>query len=1085
MTKHNHWLRIVAMFGAVTMLVSTTDAHHTAAHDQNPNPPPVLGATTILHFEAGSLIIPMDICYARDNSADNDDQDRVVAYGGSGLTHTTANCLSNSQKDDGLVTHYTLAFKLIQDGVPVNWSIKAGKGGWNDVDFSVVKAGGGPVTWDRPGVAVNTTQYAALTTIKYRGAPFVIDVAYAAQAAALVDAYAASDTAFKDVDIHVAQVGFDAPIYKTITALPKLALVDIEDTDLGLHATATSFLGDVTSDANMESLEGTIWEWIDYDDIMAGDGTDYDLLWIPSFDTDNPAMPNAVQEAFIDKLAEAADAGTAVLFEGGAMGALEGYGTMNVAGTVYTQSKAGMYNFMSDGGFVMDGISSSWDNGVSSSTEVAYGTDYSDPPAQAGGSHWTGIGGSKVDWKPRYDKAYLDGVRRMVYSHDTNAANDAKRRWDFGTWRYKDNDQTKGRIFYLGGDHWRATTHSGFRIVMNTLLVTTPLDHTEITEIQRSSPVVAIVGGTEAQYTGTLEVELPPTNAPTYSGPADEANFEFPWQTGHMRAVDMASLADGETAFEDLTTEILWDANEHIPSINYTGAGCGSFPADGTCRRIFTDRLVGDDYEETFLVTDNSDTLMTSFGVSDTSKADFLIGRIHQGHQDGSSHIAALGGVDRSTPAVIEPSPLIPNGRPTMVYFGGTDGMLHAVCAEVTTGCPAAGVELWAYMPSSELGHVRLNETRIDGSPKVADVFGRFGTAREYRTVLVFQTGNQDPSATYALDVTDPTEPDVLWKHTTNGPGSTVSMGWVTDNSTITPMVFLQSALNPSGTSSGYEVTAVETVTGDVRWTRSFVFPSPRDPSNDPPPKTAVPGGVTVIANDDTTVDSLLVGTLYGQVYRLDPLDGDNVYGGDSGTNAGTAMFDFGEDFHPIGASVSLYRSLDDGLLRALVVSGGFADPFAPSATEWAPDDVNQYGVGFPALTDDVPITRAEVEADNTLGIHIDFGAGQRAFSPGVVAGDEVFITTDTTAVNASDYGTITNTGQLWRKNLSDTSAATYVTVPSGAAAVDVSISTGTVVSGGFSSVQVTRPSGFDAVGASTEAEPSTSSTRRLWLRTQ
>ena len=96
---------------------------------------------------------------------------------------------------------------------------------------------------------------------------------------------------------------------------------------------------------------------------------------------------------------------------------------------------------------------------------------------------------------------------------------------------------------------------------------------------------------------------------------------------------------------------------------------------------------------------------------------------------------APLGGVDRSTVAVIEASQVAASSstRPQIVYFGATDGMLHAVCATPggttpsgTNLCPAAGTELWAFLPRVQLPLVGTLDTRIDGSPRVVDAFGDF-----------------------------------------------------------------------------------------------------------------------------------------------------------------------------------------------------------------------------------------------------------------------------------------------------------------------------------------------------------------------
>lgn len=1066
---------------AVALQLGPSRAHHATGHDQNPLPPPPLGPTEVLHFEAGSLVIPMDACFQRPGFMSTNDIEQTIAP----LTINSAKCNGTNDKDDGLIPAYSLMFHLIEQGVPVHWSIRNAKSSFHDIDFSIVRAGGSPAYHRKPGGAVSTTRYQAITTLRYRGAPFVIAAADAARALQVMDSLAntcAEGTCFKDVDIHIAQVSFDAPIYRTVESLPTLAIIDASDTATDLQNEKTGFLDGSVKEALMTGLEGTLYDWVTIPEVLSDRLTtgDYDLVWVPPFELKTGEVPTARQQAFLAKLAAFADGGGSVLFQDGSISAVEGWGDWSGG---YDQKQQPVQDFHTDGGILANGVTSSWDNG--NDDERTIGQDYSDPASQFGGIVWTGIGGSKYNWRPRQDRAYHPGVRRMIYTdHRTDGTKD---NWDIATWRHKDNDPDKGVIYYLGGYHWRRVTASGFRVLMNTLLATAGGGAEEVVEVSRSAPIVALVDGTEAQYQGTFETQYPPEPASTFASMADDDEFEFPHVRGHLRAIDLSQLSAGTTSYDDIdgSPALRFDAADGIPAVDYAGEGCGTFtarPADGQCRRIFTETGAAAEPELTMVVQGNVATLQPLLGSQfDTTAANTLIARIHAGRVSGTSRVPALGGVDRSTLAVIEPSPLIPNGRPTMAYFGGRDGMLHAVCAEAGGGCPAAGVELWAFLPSTELSKVATNTTRIDGSPTVADVFGDFAGGRGIRTVLTFQTGNREPAATYALDITDPTRPEVLWRLDTPGPGVRTAMGWVRDSSMIRPVTFVQTATAP-GTASGFEVRAVDTVTGDLLWDRQVLYPYPtRNDLNPEVPGTAMPGGVTLVPGiTQTRIDHVLVPSLYGQVYLLDARTGENELGE-------APLFDFDEDFHPIGASVSLYRGRDDGVLRGLVVSGGFADPFAPSGTEWAPDDVNQYAVGFPVVVNgqsNYPIRRADVELDETLGIHIDLGAGQRAFSPAVIAGNELFITTDTANVNAADYGSVGDTGRLWRADLSGSGTqATYVTVPSGAASVDVSITSGAVVTGGGDGVVRSNPVGFDAVGTTVEVRPEMYGTRRLWLR--
>lgn len=120
-------------------------------------------------------------------------------------------------------------------------------------------------------------------------------------------------------------------------------------------------------------------------------------------------------------------------------------------------------------------------------------------------------------------------------------------------------------------------------------------------------------------------------------------------------------------------------------------------------------------------------------------------------------------------------------GRPTMLYVGTNDGVLHAFAAsdhEFADFHPLAGerlsggTELWGFIPPALLSG--LNAARgghqwlMDGTPVVRDVFfarelGVEDTGTEYHTILVagFRAGGR---SFFALDVTDPINPEFLWQ---------------------------------------------------------------------------------------------------------------------------------------------------------------------------------------------------------------------------------------------------------------------------------------------------------------------------------
>ncbi len=115
--------------------------------------------------------------------------------------------------------------------------------------------------------------------------------------------------------------------------------------------------------------------------------------------------------------------------------------------------------------------------------------------------------------------------------------------------------------------------------------------------------------------------------------------------------------------------------------------------------------------------------------------------------------------------------------REQLVYAATNDGVLHAFRANNTTNPTDTGEELWGYVPNYLVpkvheqiqgGHV----TNLDSSPVVRDMRmfkGADTTAvvDDWRTVLVggYRQGGR---GYYALDITDPEDPELLWEINNN-----------------------------------------------------------------------------------------------------------------------------------------------------------------------------------------------------------------------------------------------------------------------------------------------------------------------------
>ncbi len=150
-------------------------------------------------------------------------------------------------------------------------------------------------------------------------------------------------------------------------------------------------------------------------------------------------------------------------------------------------------------------------------------------------------------------------------------------------------------------------------------------------------------------------------------------------------------------------------------------------------------------------------------------------------------------------------------GRPTVLYVGTHDGMIHAfrVDRPDTFAHPDWGQEMWAFLPNHLLRRLKDLPNRfqalMDGEPVVKDILlsrtaesllSAEAEADLWRAVLI--TGYGKGGRGYvALDVTDPTNPAFLWEISPDG------RWWVQDGS---PQFGLPTQFENDFTRLGYTV---------------------------------------------------------------------------------------------------------------------------------------------------------------------------------------------------------------------------------------------------------------------------------------
>ncbi len=131
--------------------------------------------------------------------------------------------------------------------------------------------------------------------------------------------------------------------------------------------------------------------------------------------------------------------------------------------------------------------------------------------------------------------------------------------------------------------------------------------------------------------------------------------------------------------------------------------------------------------------------------------------------------------------------------RTAAVYVGANDGMLHAFNANT-------GDELWAFIPTPAIANLAnladkeygtsFHTNFVNGSPEVTDVCvsGCSGSSAVWRTILVSGL-NGGGRGYFAIDVTVPESPVLLWEFYADASGTNSSVGFTYGNPVVTKML--------------------------------------------------------------------------------------------------------------------------------------------------------------------------------------------------------------------------------------------------------------------------------------------------------
>jgi outer membrane protein assembly factor BamB len=419
------------------------------------------------------------------------------------------------------------------------------------------------------------------------------------------------------------------------------------------------------------------------------------------------------------------------------------------------------------------------------------------------------------------------------------------------------------------------------------------------------------------------------------------ASREFPDAVGHLRAFAVSGSRQTR----------LWDAAEGIPlpgaslpppfdpGLTALSPQFGQPPAQ---RVIFTN--LDATYAFRLLAFDASaaHVLQPLLGVASVAEAAALINAVRgrlgtsvaepAGHGDRAQR---LGGISRSSPALVGGSPLVESAsrRDQVLYVGGEDGLLHAIVAgrwQAGTGgydhaAAGCGQELWAYLPGSLLPALaeqpvgpsaRLPAVHVDGSPVVSDLFvdGDGDGRHEWRTVLVGTATAESlhQGVVFALDVTEPLAPRLLWESTLPdlAPGRSrgATLGWSGGWSDAAPRIYLTAAtasrqqadgtMAPLNGSYGVLACALNVMDGALLWRFSAAYQGTAVNLAEPPTAPALMQGAVAGVGD-----SLVFGDPAGRLWVLDAQSGAPLGGGPAWQTPGGAA-------EPIGGGIALRNRL-------------------------------------------------------------------------------------------------------------------------------------------------------------------------------
>ncbi|QQX84808.1 pilus assembly protein PilY [Cupriavidus necator] len=340
-----------------------------------------------------------------------------------------------------------------------------------------------------------------------------------------------------------------------------------------------------------------------------------------------------------------------------------------------------------------------------------------------------------------------------------------------------------------------------------------------------------------------------------------------------------------------------------------------TFATSQAARQVFTCTSgcnPGSALKDTPFSTANSSIVATSLGLDSAANKEPVINWVRGGNTLADDPAVANpsaapvynirgfvhGDVLHSRPAVINYSR---NADDVVVFYGANDGMLHAV-----KGGPAGGNELWSFIPSehfSKFSRMYKHDPAISStSPKPYFVDGS-ATVYTYSTkgdgiidatrgdkAYLFLTMRRGGRFIYALDVSDPSKPTLLWKRS-NADTYFTEMGQTWSDlrvakirATRDPVLIFGLGYDPDANdpviqqkaTMGRGVMVLNAVTGVVLWQAGPSAVTGDTGLNVPEMAYAMPANMAIIDSDrDGYIDRIYAADTGANIWRINISDAD------------------------------------------------------------------------------------------------------------------------------------------------------------------------------------------------------------------